>query len=806
MSVMDPRAFAQENVDWSITLADRIEFWKSYIKLNPECRATIDFETRSACNLKTQGSWQYARHKSTQAMCLAFLMPGAGQEVGLWHNAYPDLLIGESELPTELFAFILAGGLVEAHNVFFERVIWFHVMHKRHGWPMIPPAQLRCSAAKCSAHALPRDLGTAVIAMGLSAEKDMEGRKLMLKMSKPRKMRKAEKEAWLQEHGSKTLPIIYHETEEDMYRLWAYCKQDVLAEHALSECVPELSPSELLVWQMDQDMNWRGAKFDVALAKAALKLADRYKAKLNGELEIITGIEAGTKRAQIVEWLIEHENLELPDTTKDTLDWYVAKVEMSGRARRIIEIMKEVNRTSTRKYTAILNYADEEDHRIRDLLMYHGAGTGRWSGKGVQVQNFPKGEFDDLDMDEACQWILDGELEWIEALYGDVMAFLSATLRGTIIPEDGRDFMVADYSAIEARVVLWLANAEGALDVFRRGEDIYCDMATGIYGRKITKADKKERQFGKQAVLGLGYGMGFITFLLTCRKYKIHFTREQVLGIMGAEKLAKHEEWITHHLRLNGDVQPKEGMTSDELKSMRAGNKIGALSRRRLTDARENPKAIVHELALMRYTVQVYRSRYPQVKDMWTEQEQAAVKAVIDWQDVVRAKMEADGGEAAKERHKAETEGVEVECGKVTWFMAKGGKFLHCRLPSGRLLSYVDPQIKWQATPWGEKRPALRYMRMGMANKWERTATYGGKFVENITQAVARDIMAVAMVEAWQDSPYDTIASIHDELVCEVDSGVGTEAEFEELMGNIKPWAHGCPITAEAVRFRRYRK
>lgn len=805
MSVMDPRAFAPENIDWSVALAARIDFWSAYIKLNPNCRATIDFETRSALPLKSHGSWQYARHKSTEAMCLAFLLPGVGQEVGLWHAGYPDLFIAESDPPTELFAFILAGGLVEAHNVFFERVIWFHVMHKRHGWPMIPPVQLRCSAAKCSAHALPRDLGTAVIAMGLSTEKDAEGRKLMLKMSKPRKPRAAEKEAWLQEHGSKVMPIIYHETEEDMYRLWAYCKQDVVAEHALSECVPELSPSELLVWQMDQDMNWRGARFDVPLAQAALKLADRYKAKLNGELEIMTGISAGTKREQIVQWLVEHENLELPDTTKDTLDWYVAKVEMSGRARRIIEIMKEVNRTSTRKYTAILNYADAEDHRIRDLLMYHGAGTGRWSGKGVQVQNFPKGEFDDLDMDEACQWVLDGELEWIEALYGDVLAFLSATLRGTIIPEDGRDFMVADYSAIEARVVLWLANAEAALDVFRRGEDIYCDMATGIYGRTITKKDKQERQFGKQAVLGLGYGMGFITFLLTCRKYKIHFSRQQVLDIMGPEKLAKQEEWITHYLRLDGDVIPHQGMTPDEIQSQRAGNKIGAMARRRIEDARENPKAIVHELALMRYTVQVYRNRYPQVKDMWTEQEQAAVKAVVDWQDAVKAKMAADPSKT-KEQFKDETDGIEIECGKATWFMARGGKFLHCRLPSGRLLSYVDPQIKWQATPWGEKRPALRYMRMGMQNKWERTATYGGKFVENITQAVARDIMAVAMVEAWQDSPYDTIASIHDELVCEVDSGVGNEKEFEALMGNIKPWAEGCPITAEAVRFRRYRK
>jgi len=788
MSGIDPRSFAPANVDWSITLADQIAFWKSYLELNPEAIATIDFETRSACNLRKRGSWRYARDASTEAMCLAYLLPNT-TKVELWHAAHPDFFIAESPKPLSLFAFILAGGLVEAHNVFFERVIWYHIMHLKHGWPAIDPRQLRCSASKCSAHALPRDLGNASMAMNLDVQKDAVGRTLMMKMSRPRKPRKAEKEEWQLKHGSKTpMPILFHETEEDLERLWAYCVRDVETEHLLSLSVPPLSPFELMVWQMDQDMNWRGAKFDVTLAKAALKLAERYKSKLNGELEIMTGIESATKRAQVTEWLIQHEQLELPDTAKDTIDWYLTKEEISGRARRILEIMKEVNRTSTRKYAAILEYADDDDCRIRDLLMYHGAGTGRWAGKGVQVQNFPKGEFDDLDMDEACQWIIDGELEWIEALYGDVMSFLSATLRGAIIPEDGRDFMVADYSAIEARCVLWLADAFGALDVFRRGEDIYCDMATGIYGRKITKKDKAERQFGKQAVLGLGYGMGFITFLLTCRKYKIYFSKAQVMAILGPEKYEEHTQWIYNHLRLGGDRMP-EGMAEADIKKWRAQSKVAAIARRRITDARENPKAILHELALMRYTVQVYRARYPEVKDMWTAQETAACQAVI------QALATPIG-----------TEGPTIKCGKVEWFVTANRKFLHCRLPSGRLLSYVDPSVKTVATPWGERRPALRYMRMGMANKWESTATYGGKFVENITQAVARDIMAHAMVDAWLDSPYDTIASIHDELVCEVDKDKGDLKEFEDLMADIPVWAMGCPITAEADRFFRYRK
>lgn len=779
MSGIDPRLLAVPKIDWEATLQAQIEVWKRRIGSDLHAnRATIDFETRSPVNLKKHGAWIYARDPGTEIMCLAYKLPG--QPTQLWHMEHEALLIGESDLPLDLFAFILAGGLVEAHNVFFERCVWTHIAVARRGWPMVSPGQWRCSAAKCSAHALPRALEMACMAMEVPIKKDMDGRRVMLKLSKPRKPRKAETDAWRQEHGDKPMPVLYHESEEDLRTLWAYCVTDVDAEHALSLAVPDLSWSELLVWQMDQDMNWAGAKFDRKLAVAALKLADKYKKRLNEELYMLTGIEAGTKRAQVSEWLASHEGLELPDTAKDTVDWHLSRDDLSGRARRILEILREVNKTSTRKYTAILNYADPDDDRIRDLLMYHGANTGRWAGKGVQVQNFPKGEFDDFDMDEACEWVLEGDIDWIEAMYGDVMAFLSATIRGTIIPSDGRDFMVADYSAIEARCVLWLAEAQAALDVFRRGEDIYCDMATGIYGHKVTKADKPKRQFGKQAVLGLGYGMGFITFLLTCRKYNISFTVEQVRGIMGTDLLEKHSEWIRKHLRLAPFARMPDGLTAEEQRQWRQGGKQAAMNRRRIMDAREDPAKIVHELALMRYTVGVYRNRYPEVKEMWTLQEQAAIKAV-------------------------ET-GERVECGLVTWFMAESGKFLHCELPSGRLLSYCDPELKTIATPWGESRSALRYMRMGTNNKWERTATYGGKLVENITQAVARDIMAHAMVAAWQDSPYDTIASIHDELVCEVDQGVGNEKEFEALMSDIPGWATGCPITAEAERYRRYRK
>lgn len=768
-------------VDWSECLADETAIWREYLLEHPDAKGTMDFETRSACNLRKYGSWIYSKHPTTEAMCLHYKLPGYDR-VKRWHMAHPQHLIAESPLPGDLFAFLLAGGPMEGHNSFFERVIWKNVMAARRGWPGILHGQWRCSAAKASAASLPRALEDAVLAMRLPIEKDMVGNRLMKKMSKPRKPRKAEREDWAAEHGDEPMPLLWHEEEEDLYRLWDYCDQDVLTEEALSEAVRDLSDEELAVWQMDQYLNERGARFDLELAEAALDMATKWRAKLNAELETMTGVDSGTKRQAVKDWLVEHEDLELPDTTADTLEWYVEHEEMSGRARRVCEIVREVNRTSTRKYQTMLNRADPDDWRVRDLLMYCGAGTGRWSGKGVQVHNFPArdlilGGAGQPSFDEAAEDIKSGDVDWCEAMYGDVMQLLSHALRGALVSSDGSDLMVADYAAIEARNLLWLAGAESALDIFRRGEDIYCDMATGIYGYEVEKkTHPNERQFGKQAILGLGFGMGFVTFLLTCRKYGIYFSRADVLRIMGKKQMAKYEKWVRDYLCMNG---PPHGATPEQLKKHSNKRRQAAKVLRRLVDAREVPAEVVHELALMKYTVDVYRSRYPEVKQMWKGQEAAAIEAV-------------------QGNHR-------VECGEVAWYVEDD--FLHCELPSGRLLSYCSPEVKMVETSWGEKRPGLRYMHVnGRTRKWERTATYGGKLTENITQAVARDILTNAMLLAHQGDTYRTAFHVHDEMVCEVRENEGSIEEFEALMSAVPPWAAGCPITAEAERYKRYRK
>jgi DNA polymerase len=377
--------------------------------------------------------------------------------------------------------------------------------------------------------------------------------------------------------------------------------------------------------------------------------------------------------------------------------------------------------------------------------------------------------------------------------------------------------MVADYSAIEARCVLWEAGANTALDVFRTGGNIYCDMATGIYGYKVgKKTHKSEYQFGKQAILGLGYGMGYLTFLLTCRKYKIYFTRDEVLHIMGQEKLIKYEAWIHDTLCLDG---PPTDTDPEVMKKYANKRRQAAKNIRRLVDAREKPKEIVHELALMKYTVDVYRSRYPEVKQLWKDQEQAAIKAVRQWKKLFNAAVKEarldwmlSGDEISYSLMSWETsafkdaiEGPSVESGKTRWQVLGG--FLCCFLPSGRPIRYRDPEIKMIKTTWGEDKPALRYMSVnGTTRKWERTYTYGGKTVENITQGIARDILAEAMLRVYARYEYDPAFTVHDELASEINTGEGSIEEYIELLCTVSSWAEGCPIDAEGERLTRYKK
>jgi DNA polymerase len=290
------------------------------------------------------------------------------------------------------------------------------------------------------------------------------------------------------------------------------------------------------------------------------------------------------------------------------------------------------------------------------------------------------------------------------------MEVLSYAVRGAITASPGRVLYVADYAAIEARVLLWLAGDEAALNIFRGGGDIYLEMAETIYDHPCSKSEHPaERALGKVAVLGLGYQMGASKFVDTA-------------FLMG-------------------------GVTIDE------------------------------EMA--QQVVDAYRAKFPLVKAMWYATEEAAIEAVCMGKPVVN--------------------------GYTTWRMA--GRFLQCVLPSGRALSYPDPQVKPKMTPWGEMKSQLTFMGTHpLSHKWVRQHSYGGSLVENITQAVARDLMAAALLRCEYSDTYVPVLSVHDELIAEAKVGTGSVREFEELMAALPDWAEGLPVTAEGWTGFRYHK
>jgi DNA polymerase bacteriophage-type len=783
-------------------------------------RATIDFETRSVLDVTKVGAWIYSRHASTEVLCLAYKLPG-WKRPKLWHMAHPDIGIEASPLPKELFQWIRRGGLVEAHNAEFEMCIWQNVCLAM-GWPAIAPAQWRCSAAKASAVALPRALNDLCVALGLppDLQKDKRGKDLLRKYSRPKKLTKDEKLLWGVD------AVIFNEDAEGLAELWAYCIQDVVAEEACSEDTPDLPPDELRLWQITVAMNMRGVMIDVELCEAALKLAGKAKAKANEELEALTGdvgslydgeeesIGSGTQRAALKAWLEKHEGFTLEDTKGKTLEWYIERKRdldghpISAKAIRILEIIKEVNRTSTNKYKRMLQCVDTDD-RIRGNLVYCGAErTGRFSGKGVQLHNLPKGRFTAPKpkkpgadatpeqwaeykrrmasvMDDAVAAVKSGDLAWCEAFYGDVMNLIASCLRGVVIAPPGKDLMIADYASIEARCILWLAGAMTALEVFKGGGDIYCDMASGIYGHEVTKDNARvisssgatERDFGKVAILGLGYGMGWVKFLITLRTYNIRLTRAEVLNAVGAKVLAKYTE------KARKALWPNEFDFSDD-KKWKSAKRAAAKIHRALRDEREKAEDVLHELALCKYVVDVYRSRYPEVPAFWKAQNNAAISAI---------------------RNKGQV----IEAGRVSWQFK--GRYLRCRLPSGRCLHYFKPEVVMAKNEWGNTSPSIRFIGRNLIGRFERQATYGGKLAENITQATARDILGHAKRTLSAEWFWmDLLVSVHDEIIGEVDESPLDDREgvkeFEAALADLPDSYEGCPIAAEGRRLKRYRK
>lgn len=515
----------------------------------PTPRVYIDFESRSKLDIWRVGAWVYAQDPSTEILCLCYAVDD-GPVIRLAKGQQlKDGISKLNEMVHEGYEF-------HAHNAYFERCMWLHQLIRFYGASPMPIKAWRCTAAKCSAHALPRSLEHAAKALGLTQQKDIEGNRLMLRLARS------------------TGPIA----QEDMDRLILYCERDVLTEREMDKKLPDLSFDEQRTWFLDQYINDTGVCVDLDAVQKANALIAKEKEALNNELSLLTGgaISTGTQTGAIKSWL-EEKGLELPNLQKNTVKEALQKAD--PKFLRILQLRQQLSLTSLAKYESLLA-ATSADGRVRDLLVYHGASTGRWSGKLVQIQNLAKPEDADFNSLGPIS-LLKKDPEAFAFLYeGEILPVLSSCIRGMFIPSPGNEMFITDFAAIEARVVMWLAGEEVGLQEFRDQDSnpqlpgIYVNMARRIKKNpSLTKKDKKDRQLGKQTVLGCGFGMGEIKFQETCDKYSVD---------LGPRTL---------NVERGGEIIPISPLARD--------------------------------------SVQAYRAAYPRVVQFWYAMEEAAKQTVL---------------------------------------------------------------------------------------------------------------------------------------------------------------------------------
>ncbi len=926
----------------------------------------LDFETRGSVNLLKAGATRYAVDDLTQVLCMCWAFNDG--PVHTWHRAHH--FEGQSPFPTELVQWIEAGELVEAHNAGFEWNVWNKTLRREFPeFPELPLGQMRCSAAKASCMSLPRALDDAAAALDLRdangdpIRKDPRGRMLIQKLAKPQPIRRGQ------------VKTITFSEDPDLHREnWLYCAQDVVVERALSDALPPMTDRELEYWKMDQRMNERGITLDVKAADTALNLASAETERLNRELTFITngGVDKGSRRKMLQQWV--NGELQamgvagLANTRADTLSFALhgvptkasdeafeaaapeaaAKWEALGdqgdEVKRVLNICMEVNKTSTAKFKQMIDSVCP-DGRLHDIMLYNGADrTGRWSGKGVQPHNFPRGY--SKQMEAVWDDILDEPADVLATLWEEPLIVLAKSCRGALTASAGKELYAADFNAIEARMLVWMANSKSMLQLFLTGGDPYIAMAEAIYKRSLNKRDNpNERQMGKRAVLGLGYAMGWEKFQSTvygeegvwledkfCQDVvnvyrkemcpevpqfwrdvnkaaintvKDDFGGEYYAGGAGTKFLTVELTpddiaWATRiaHARKLDTPNTRglegRGLCEDligaaaELAFCRALGlewtpeaKLGTGKSSADVDPYFEVKSSVRGLSsnLLLGATDGYRKNVNDVcvdvvpaEPYYDDSKPMPTRYLIrGWWDNTKPRdptwvrdphgrspahfipahaLNTDFSKWSTERAKGKP--ATAGAGAISYFVS--GRFLHCRLPSGRLLAYLDPKVSQRTShkfsavnargndctlmfpskpgldPWKVRVHAeklaekvgkrlkpdtpetftqdhLSFMgRHILTKKWVRVGTHGGSLVENADQAASRDLLAEAMLRVDQDDRFDLLLSIHDEVVAEAPVGTCDVGEFERMMSVVPQWAPGMPITAEGWKAQRLRK
>ena len=721
----------------------------------------LDFETYSGIDLKKVGSYAYAEHPTTEVLICTYAFDD--EPVQVW-----DCTDG-SDMPGDLHRALRR--LVKPNSRI--KMVWhngsmFDRLIMKHCWGFdIPVNNTIDTMIWAFRHALPGSLDALCEVLGVSADnaKDKRGKALIQRFSKP-----TPKNYKIRRYTAETHP--------DEWALFIkYAVSDITAMREVFHKLPRWGNSEFedRVLELDQLINDRGFKVDVALAEAAIEAVEKHKAQLQEEAQRkYGGSLTGKDFLPILRELAPAHRIH--NAQKSTLNDLLADDDLPGDARTIIEMRLGAASTASTKYNPLLLGRSSDDRR-RGCIQYGGAKrTLRFAGKGFQPQNLARGYYHDGELDKGISALLKGRAH----RRFDVAKLTASTVRSCIIPEAGHKFVVADYSNVEGRGLAWLAGEETALDTFRAGLDIYCVTAGKMFGMEpdyIKKERKDLRQIGKACELGLGYAGGVGAF--------VQFAKNLGLDLVDMAKTmdgtfpdhiwastARGYEWA----RIQEAKRPPRPGEKDDRPSYILDKKVW-----RTCDAIKR----------------MWRESHPETVAFWRDIEDAAMAAIRN-----PGKEFTAGPRGVKFSRNVETDN---NGNKVA------GWWLRMTLPSGRVMSYpgVGLSVSKETDEDGKVSTNVRIKYQGenqLTRQWGLQYTYSGKLVENCTQALCRDLLANALLNV-EANGYPIVLHVHDEIICETpDLPEYNVAELERLMCELPEWAEGFPLVAEGAEMKRYAK
>lgn len=641
---------------------------------------SLDLETFSDVDLSKCGVYKYASSPAFEILLFGYSVDGGDVQV-------VDLACGE-EIPADILTALEDESVMKwAYNAQFERICLSRFL----GFPVgsyLDPSSWHCSMVWAATLGFPMSLENVGIVLGLEKQKLSEGKDLIRYFCVPCKPTKA--------NGGRVRNLPEHDMEK-WQRFKAYNLRDVEAEMQIQQRLAKF-PVPDFVWEeyrQDQEINDRGIGVDMDMVRQAIAMDGRSKAELSAAMQELTELDNPNSVQQMKQWLADN-GMETDSLDKKAVAGLLQ--DAPEPLKTVLTLRQQLAKSSVKKYQAMEN-AVCTDSRAHGMFKFYGANrTGRYSGKIIQLQNLYRNSMPDLE--QARELVKCGDYDALSVLYEDIPDTLSQLIRTAFVPQDGRKFIVADFSAIEARVVAWLSGEKWVSDVFEKGGDIYCETASRMFHCKVEKHGENAelRQKGKQAVLSCSYG-----------------------GSSGA-------------LKAMGALEA--GMTEDELQPL----------------------------------VDSWRASNPNIVSFWWDVDHAVKECI-------------------KKRMPTETHGIRFDYQSGMLFIT---------LFSGRRLAYVKPRI-------GENRfggESVTYMGVGSTKRWERLESYGPKFVENIVQATARDILCYAMQTLKNCA---IVAHVHDEVIIEADKRMSVEAVCKQ-MGRTPSWAKGLVLQADGYSCSFYQK